>query len=523
MRNQTLVKQWAIVVVTAFLVIGCYKAEKSQEETEDAGDTDTSTNSGSDGDSDGDTDGDSDGDTDGDSDGDTDGDSDGDTDGDSDGDTDGDSDGDTDGDSDGDTDGDSDGDTDGDSDSDTDADSDTLKPKDKIGMVDLLVVVDNSLSMESEQEMLASGFFTLVNSLINPLPDWDYPPIDNIRVSVVSTDMGLQYGEKGSTNGFPYGTDVSGCTGGDPKGDDGRFMPIKEKKVDIDKYAIRCFENGDQCPSGYECKYIAINGEGRCVATNQGELHTCEKIIGDNIWIENYASKNNPDLALEFACMATLGLNGCGIEQQLEAAVRGLTREDQQDFIREDALLAVLVVSDEEDCSIAHKGLFSTEQWMSGAGGGHMNTSCNLPVSNEEEFLFDTSRYKEQLVSLKNGDVSQVFFSALVGVPQTTPQDSYRCQGLGSEISNCLGHDKMQLKEQVFTDGSGRQYTHFATACERSKGNEVVTAARPGRRYVKVAQEFGDMGYVYSVCNANWSPAMSKIAQIIAERSSSGS
>ena len=45
---------------------------------------------------------------------------------------------------------------------------------------------------------------------------------------------------------------------------------------------------------------------------------------------------------------------------------------------------------------------------------------------------------------------------------------------------------------------------------------EEVTTARPGRRYVELAQLFGEHGYVYSICNADWEPAISNFSKILA-------
>ena len=59
--------------------------------------------------------------------------------------------------------------------------------------VDIVVVVDNSGSMAEEQNILSTGFYTLVNSLIQPLspendPDWGFPAVDNLRVAIVTSD-----------------------------------------------------------------------------------------------------------------------------------------------------------------------------------------------------------------------------------------------------------------------------------------------------------------------------------------------
>lgn len=64
---------------------------------------------------------------------------------------------------------------------------------------------------------------------------------------------------------------------------------------------------------------------------------------------------NTPDLARTFATNVTPGTSGCGTEEGLEAAVRALTpprsTSDNVGFLRSDAALSVLIVSDENDYS----------------------------------------------------------------------------------------------------------------------------------------------------------------------------
>src|SRR5262249_25630381 len=57
-----------------------------------------------------------------------------------------------------------------------------------------------------------------------------------------------------------------------------------------------------------------------------------------------------------FSCMASVGDGGCGFEQQLESVHRALERSTvaadvNAGFLRDDALLAVVWVTDEDDCS----------------------------------------------------------------------------------------------------------------------------------------------------------------------------
>jgi len=59
------------------------------------------------------------------------------------------------------------------------------------------------------------------------------------------------------------------------------------------------------------------------------------------------------DLATTFGCMASVGTSGCGFEQSLEAVYRALhdPPAGNAGFLRDDAILAVVFVTDEDDCS----------------------------------------------------------------------------------------------------------------------------------------------------------------------------
>jgi len=52
-----------------------------------------------------------------------------------------------------------------------------------------------------------------------------------------------------------------------------------------------------------------------------------------------------------FACMASIGYQGCGFEQPLEALRRGLQDPSSAGFLRDDAMLLVVFLTDEDDSS----------------------------------------------------------------------------------------------------------------------------------------------------------------------------
>jgi hypothetical protein len=87
----------------------------------------------------------------------------------------------------------------------------------------------------------------------------------------------------------------------------------------------------------------------------------------ENGWIRYKSATDNnignQDLGTAFNCIAGIGNNGCGFEAQLGAVKRALERgRTPQDpvnggFLRDDAILAIIIVTDEDDCSLPHDSL----------------------------------------------------------------------------------------------------------------------------------------------------------------------
>jgi hypothetical protein len=118
-----------------------------------------------------------------------------------------------------------------------------------------------------------------------------------------------------STNAGAYGQPISACAG---DGDDGRF------------------QNAPRRPA-------------------------CEPPAG--FFIETDPPNYSAPIGEVFRCIATLGLNGCGYEQPLEAMRRALDgRNPENDgFRRQAAPLLVVILTDEDDCSATGPALFVPE------------------------------------------------------------------------------------------------------------------------------------------------------------------
>jgi len=308
-------------------------------------------------------------------------------------------------------------------------------------VVDFLVVMDNSLSMEDEQANLAENFPDLIRDLLDPPvdPETGYPihlPLQDMHIGVISTDMG--------TGGYSVGT----CS--DPiDGDDGVLQHEPP-------YAVAgC---GDPLPTFLEYAYMSPH-------TEEAER-----------------------MAHEFGCLARLGTDGCGFEQHLKAMARSFEHMEggpNAGFLREDSLLAVLFVTDEEDCSVVEggEGIFD----YTDTAYGHLSLRCFL----HPDMIEPVETYIDILRSIKD-DPDRLVVSFIVGVPQTE-----MCEGTGDAIPECLDHPDMI--ERV----DPTALTQLVPACTTTTG-----AAFPGRRFVEISQALGDNAMVHSICNDDFGPAL---------------
>jgi hypothetical protein len=180
----------------------------------------------------------------------------------------------------------------------------TMQPQPNPNL-DLLFVIDNSGSMYDEQESLAHWAQQYLFGALDLSAGLEL----NLHIGVISTDLGA-----GNYN-------ISACEG---SGDDGRLQNVAR---------------------GIDC-------------TGPTDLYIRDVDDGQGGRERNYTG----DLADTFACIARLGADGCGYERPLEAMQRALTHPDNAGFLREDALLAVVFITDEDDCSVTDTAMFNPAQ-----------------------------------------------------------------------------------------------------------------------------------------------------------------
>jgi hypothetical protein len=173
--------------------------------------------------------------------------------------------------------------------------------------LDVLFVIDNSGSMLEEQQTLARSFSAFADAL-GQLPGG----LPDLHLGVVSSDMG--------TLEIPTG---------DPACSDSDQGHLLKGDPDL----------GNQC--------LQVNGN-YLVDVDDGAGGRATNFTGT--------------LADAFGCIAAIGKNGCGFEQHLASMKAALDDNPvNTDFLRSDALLAVVVIADEDDCSAADPAFFGAE------------------------------------------------------------------------------------------------------------------------------------------------------------------
>jgi hypothetical protein len=379
----------------------------------------------------------------------------------------------------------------------------------RIDKVDVLFVIDNSQSMAGEQAALSAQFPRLIQRLTRGerYPDDPAPftPITDLHIGVVSTDMGIPGVEFGSCS--PIG------------GDDGRLQRTPKPGP------------GRTCETGYPPFLSYTEG-----VTDPAKL------------------------AEDFACVATLGTSGCGFEAQLEAPLKALWPTTYRDadgnvaapnpinflavtaagthgkgdvpqvqggnlgFLRDDSLLMIVLVTDEDDCSVIMTEHLKPKSLLP-PGSSYAAEDTNLRCFYHPDFNYDViTRYYQGFRKLRPGHEERVVFTAITGVPV----DLVDPQALaGVDFGNPSARDAFyerllddprmqQTVDPASNPGSGRGT--LTPACSRSvPGEQAPSTAFPARRIATLAKAFGSNGMIQSICQDDFGPAIDSFVGVMAK------
>lgn len=293
--------------------------------------------------------------------------------------------------------------------------------------VDILWLVDNSQSMAEEQAELAARFREFIDALVDLRADF--------HIGVITTDMQAPE-ESGRLQVRP-----------------GRvFLPTGGLGVPAE-LAAAC--------AGLEAELRA--GQPFLTRSMYADAN-------DNIDVER--------LQQDFQCIASAGIAGSSFERGLDALDRALSPDllqgFNQGFVRDDAFLAIIFLTDEDDCSFG--GAFT-------------------PVSDAECYIAETrdrmvpvEDIYQRLVELKNGDEGKVLIAGIIGdedgrelQPRATYTPIFSCAAPGA------------------TDAAGAP----------------AISARNGRRYRELVELAGARGIEESICQADFTNALRRIGEVL--------
>ena len=369
----------------------------------------------------------------------------------------------------------------------------------RVEQADVLFVIDNSNSMAAEQAALRAQIPHLVDVLTRgeryPGDPQRFTPILDLHVGVVTTDMGIP--------GINYGA----CHA--DGGDDGRLQHAPHAA------------SGLRCAAEYPA-FLSLDAQ---------------------------ADQDVEQFATDVACITAIGTSGCGFEQQLEAGFKALWPSpyadnplrytflstspsdtagrgdrDNSGFLREDSLLLIVLLTDEDDCSV-RTGEHLWPANILPPGSPYAKEDVNLRCILHPEFQYDLAkRYYDGFRALRPGREDRVVFTAIAGVPPDLVDELARAIDFSDPVASDRFYDdilkdaRMQQKPDPATNpGSGMG--NIKPSCVRfdEGGAEPAAVAYPPRRIVELAKLFGENGMVQSICQNDFGPAIDSFLGVMSK------
>lgn len=319
--------------------------------------------------------------------------------------------------------------------------------------LDLMLVIDDSPSMYDKQVALANAFPQLVQKLESfdgGLPD--------LHIGVVSTDLG-SIASADATPGSNVG--VIGQGGCAQRGKDGAFL-------------------------------VQPN-----VLRSPGPANFLRHPRGGQ---PNY----NGALVDALGTQVKLGATGCGFEQPLAAMKAALANPANSGFVRPEASLAIVILSDEDDCSARSTSLFAPESTALGplqsfrcfrfgveCSPDNVNevgpkTACR-PRHGEDRLLDEVAPFRDAALAVKGNDARKLMLAAVVAPADTV------------------------AVELTSSPNGGAPQPTIVPACRYQAPSGTTADADPAVRLSAFIDEFEGLHVRETICNADLGPAVDSI------------
>ncbi len=288
---------------------------------------------------------------------------------------------------------------------------------------DILFVIDSSATMSSLQDVLADQLEVMVRELVQP-SDSMAPALDDVHIGVITSDLGSG------------GLIVDGCSG---DGDDGVLRG---------SWLSHAFDAPD-----------------------------------------DGTDPDNPPIWEDLTRVGMVGTDGCLFEQPMEATYRALVEHSQpggpnEGFLRGDSILAIIFITDEDDCSARDDSFFDPAR----DDLEPLNLRCAL---NESE-LHPISRYHDDLIDLLGGHEDRFVVAVIASVPVDGSWNP------GDPIE--------RLRDLRQLDPENNEV--LVPTC-----NTAMGSATPPVRLAELAYSFGNGGILESICYPDWTSVLRAITR----------
>lgn len=373
-----------------------------------------------------------------------------------------------------------------------------------VDKLDLLFVIDNSPGMARAQRAFTAQLPRFLDALASghslTVESGRFPAARDIHAAVVTSDMGMLTVEQ-----------IAGCS--PDGGDDGRLQHEPR---------------GEACESGYP-----------------PYLHYAAETAAD---IES--------LAKDLSCITPVGTSGCDYVQPLQAAFKALMpsrlqlapdhitddlsffpsrdgrgatgRGDEpggaRGFVREDALLGIIVLTDDDDTSVKDFEAFRPATELH-RDSEYRDQDPKLRAFFNPDSLQPAEHFAKSFRLLNNVRRGRVVFAAIAGVPAelVAPEalsglDLQDERARGELYETLLSDERMtQRIDPTSEPGSGNG--KLVPSCMHSGGDDAeARPAYPPRRLVEVARDHGPNGVIQSICQDDLAPAFDAIVDRLASQ-----
>jgi hypothetical protein len=317
--------------------------------------------------------------------------------------------------------------------------------------LDILFVVDNSPSMADKQQSLAQNFPRMIDVLSTL--DGGLP---NLHIGVITSDMGTL--ASNGVSAAPVGGGQGACAG---SGNGGQL------------------QHASPAVAGAFISDVALP-DGTRDRNYTGDLH--------DVFSQN----------------ALVGDVGCGFEQHLHSLRAALDNNlANADFVRPGANLAVVILADEDDCSVRDPSFFAYDNPDLGPLQSYRCTKLGVVCDGDDPdhphdvqtgcvprdgspFIDDVQPYADFLTGLKP-DPRMLMVAAIAGAPEP--------------FSTTLAPPP----------GGGTPVMTLAPSCTFAEPDGTTAHADPAVRLAAFANAFPGRAKLTSICNADLSGALVQI------------